>query len=277
MLMPNEQDAMHSGCYVVSPHPDAEHPTDIKFQLAASVPVTIPNEQLLLIDEVNDTLTVIRILFESDENKFLAYFKPLISLAQAGLVGPNAQPEAAYRSLVKLRSDITAREAGNVKNRYMRKLGGQSLLWGGVALALGLFIKTILNIQVAGNFFILWSGCMAGVWLSFGARKNQFTFDDLAIPEKDRLEPIVRLAFAGLLTTILGLSFSLEGFVVQLGKLSSTEINSSGRVSLLIGMLCGFSEQALGLKVSQEAARFLRVNAEVTKPTASKAETNAPR
>ena len=98
---------------------------------------------------------------------------------------------------------------------------------------------------------------MAGVWLSFGARKATFRFEDLHIPEQDRLEPMIRLFFAGLLTVILGLLFSVNAVSLTVGSITTSEINSNFRVALLIGMLCGFSEQILSSKVAKEASSFL--------------------
>jgi hypothetical protein len=55
---------------------------------------------------------------------------------------------------------------------------------------------------------------MAGVRLSFGARKTSIRFEDLHILEEDRLEPLVRLVFAGLLTLVLALLFSTQAVTI---------------------------------------------------------------
>jgi hypothetical protein len=98
---------------------------------------------------------------------------------------------------------------------------------------------------------------MAGVWLSFGARKTYFKFEDLHIPEQDRLEPLIRLFFAGLLTMMFGLMFSTHALTITIGGVDSSQFTSSPEIAILIGMLCGFSEQALSSQLTKHASSFL--------------------
>jgi hypothetical protein len=84
------------------------------------------------------------------------------------------------------------------------------------------------NNNILAGFFALWSGCMAGVWLSFGARKATFKFEDLHIPEQDRLAPVIRLFFVGLLTIILGFAFSVGAVAVNIGVGSEEARRSAG-------------------------------------------------
>src|SRR5947209_2856345 len=102
------------GAFVVSR--DNGDPKDIRFEVVAGSGPT-PKEQVALKAEVESVLTVLRLLF-TDEGEFETYFRPLLSLAQAGLVGAHAQPEVAAGALVALKNEITAREGGKVKNRY---------------------------------------------------------------------------------------------------------------------------------------------------------------
>ena len=85
---------------------------------------------------------------------------------------------------------------------------------------------------------------MAGVWLSFGARKRHFKFEDLQILEQDLLEPFVRLFFTGLLTLVLGLLLSTKILVIALGSVESWQFTQDSSLALLIGILSGFSEQS---------------------------------
>ena len=249
-----------AGAFIV--FQDEQDPRDIHFKIGGgSLPV--PKEQLDLKTDIESVLTVMRIIFPDDKD-FSHYFRPLLSLAQAGLVGEHARPSVAAGALAALKNEITAREAGKIKNRYMKDLGVKAAALATIALAGAVGIRGVLAykqsqlpsaIQFA-NFLFLWAGCMAGVWLSFGARKTVFRFEDLHIPEEDRLEPFVRLFFAGLLTVIIGLIFTLKAVVVQLGGISSVSIIDSVRVSLLVGLLGGFSEQVLSTAVAKQAARM---------------------
>ena len=246
---------MAKGSFWVSP--DAENPRDIDFRVAPDT-ASIPDTQMQLRDDVDKVLTTLRMLFPDGDRRFTEYFRPLLSLAQAGLVGDNAQPELGIRALAELKNEITAREGGKIKNQYMKILGSWA---SGIALPFltaGLILYfNYPTLIILANFFFLWTGCMAGVWLSFGSRKTFFRFEDLHIPEEDRMEPVVRLFFAGLLTVTIGLLFSLSAVVVTLGSISTEQINTSLRVALVIGLLGGFSEQALSTAVSKQAATLL--------------------
>ena len=249
-----EDDNTGIGYFVVS----AKEPErrDILFELTGRSP--IPDELVHFKDEVEKTLTTLRMLFPEGDKRFEGYFAPLLSLAQAGLVGERPAPGVAASALAALKSEMVGREAGRIKNQYMRTLGKHAgtfaVLTGALAVTLYL---TAPSLAILTDFLFLWTGCMAGVWVSFGARKTVLRFEDLAVPEEDRLDPLVRLFFAGILTTILGLLFSTKAIVVSLGAISTDQINNSIRISLLLGLMCGFSEQALSSKVSQQTTRLL--------------------
>jgi hypothetical protein len=234
---------------------DQQDPRDIHFE---SIAPDSPEEQLRLKDDVEQALIVLRGLFPDGKGRFEDYFRPLLSLAQCGLVGDAANTGVAARALASLKAEVTAREGGTVKNRYMKTLGLRAALVGGPTLVLALVLLHFApRYGILANFLVLWSGCMAGVWLSFGARKATFRFEDLHIPEQDRLEPMIRLFFAGFLTVILALLFSVGAVSVTLGSITTSSINSQFRVALLVGMLCGFSEQILSSKVAKQASALL--------------------
>jgi hypothetical protein len=170
-------------------------------------------------------------------------------------VGDAASAEISLQALATLRAEITAREAGRIKNQYMK-----SLLWRAVLLAVPLFaIAAVLHAVnpqggALSNFFVLLGGSTLGVWVSFGARKTTLRFEELHILEEDRLEPFIRLVFAGLLTVIIGLLFGLKAVVVTIGAVTTDRIMTEWPVALLIGMLSGFSEQALSSTVAKHAS-----------------------
>jgi predicted small lipoprotein YifL len=245
---------MAEGFFVV--RQDDKNPHDIVFETkpGAGQP---PEDQLALKSDVERTLVVLQMLFENDEKKFLQAFHPLLSLAQCGLVGPSAQPQVAKLALIELQKEVTAREAGNVKNQYLRTLGVRATLFGGPAVVLAILIYYWQGSNLVSSFLALWAGCMAGVWLSFGSRKTFMAFEDLNIPESDRLEPSIRLIFAGLLTMILGLLFVKQAIVVTVGSVATSALAHDCLVAIIVGCLAGFSELALPSKVAKQAALFL--------------------
>jgi hypothetical protein len=197
-------------------------------------------------------------IYPSSGDRFEDYFRQLLSLSQAGLVGEAASPELASRALLVLKEQIVAQEGGRIKNQYMKQLGFKAFILGVPVLIVAIICKLYLpSIETLTNFLFLWAGAMAGVWLSFGARKVVLRFEDLHIPEQDRLEPFVRLFFAGLLTVTIGLLFCTKIIVVNIGPVETWQFTDDTRLALLFGLLCGFSEQVLSTRIASRASQLL--------------------
>lgn len=227
---------------------------DIYFKVLKS---GCPADQQRLKNEVERTLSALRVLYAgSVGGKFEEAFAKLLSLAQVGLAGPSPSTSVAEAALESLQNEIVDREAGRVKNDYMIKLGKWALgfcIAGVVLYFLSGTEWSPSQIRDYRNFFLLWSGCMVGVWCSFAARKAVLTFFDLARIEEDRLDPPLRLIFSGLLTFILGLIF-LTGFAnVVVGTFEGAKFIHDAAVALLIGALSGIAEKALPVAILQRA------------------------
>ena len=246
---------MPDGAFIV--FRDEENPRDIHFRIKEGCE-SVPEEQATLRDEVDSALTVLRSIFPKGDTRFEEYFRPLLSLAQLGLASKPAFTDVAHNALVALKADIVSREGGRIKNKYMKKLGIAALLMAAAALLVASGVHHLPpGYQPLYSFFVLWVGCMAGVWLSFGARRTFMRFEELHVAEEDSLEPFLRLLFSGLLTITVGLFFSTEVVVVELGNLSTSQFSKSVEIPLLIGILSGFSEKALPSKIARQASSLL--------------------
>jgi len=234
---------------------DEHNSKDIHFEMQVA---DIPREQLELRDEIAAALTVLRIIV-TDEVRFEEYFRSLLSLSQAGLVGQTANPDVAIRALNDLKRDVTAREAGRIKNQYMQSLAIRALLLI-LALCIAWGVVTFVKHSTGfiSNLFRFEIGSMIGVWLSFGARKPILTFEDLHILEEDRLEPLIRLIFAGLLAFIIALAFHLKVITLTLGSLTTDQLDSNSWAALFFGLLAGVGEKALSTNVTRQAAALLK-------------------
>ena len=247
---------MAKGKFIVARDP--KNSRDILFQVSSQSRSPIPQDQLALRDEVDRCSTVLRMLFLDGDDRFEEYFRPLLSLAQTGLVGNSADPELAQRALQALKAEITDREGGRVKNRYMKRLGISAITVGLPALTVALVLLSWFpNASLFSNYLLIWTGCSAGVWLSFGTRKTALQFNELHVVEKDRLEPYVRLFFAGLLSIVMGLLFSTRAVVVDFGQVSTAAARSNPEIALRIGIMCGISEQVLSPRVAKQATQLL--------------------
>lgn len=227
---------------------------------------SVPDEQSQLMEEIERVLAVLNRLFVKGDSGFDRYFEAVFSLASAGLVGSDAQPQTATRALMRLKDEILCNEAGSVKNRHLIRLGLWALVYASVSVALGLcfhwldrqMIVPAVNTRLLGQFCYAWAGAMAGTWISYGYRKAQFTFEDLGKPEADYLWSSIRLIFTGLQTIIIGLLLVLEIVSVNFGKISTADFGVTVEVAVVVGLLCGFSEQTLPSAIAKHASAMMQ-------------------
>lgn len=255
---------MEKGAYIVSASKINEY--DIEFAVKPEV-TEVPEAQRSLHFEVEKTLTVLRTLFEKDKAVLTAYFRQLLTLAQAGLVPDNAQPSISLKALEQLKYDIVHRVSGEIKNTYFKHLGLQAIKVGQWPAYFAVFVKILFfyfsssvelkNLNILSHFMIIWSACMLGVWLSFGARKTILTFDELTTIEEDRLEPVMRLLFAGCITLVFAVLFYTKAVEIKIGPVASADIKTDMFTSMIFGVFLGLSEQVLGKKITKKAATVL--------------------
>lgn len=248
-------------CWYVIERETDDGTFDIDFQVANP---NCPPAQRAIKQEIERDLSTLNALYglPKDRRKATEAFKKLIAIARVGLVGRNASPEIAADALRAFEADIVNREAGPVKNAYMRKLGLWAAGLGGVTLLCfflcDLFPSLPFKQVVAYKyFFVLWTGCMVGTWASFASRRVTLGFHDLVALEEDRIEPALRLLFAGSLTMILGLVFSTGMADIELGSFAASQLKESGAVALLTGAFAGISEKVLPSAILSRASTII--------------------
>lgn len=228
----------------------------------------IPEEQQLLVIDISNTLHTISLLHTKHSLEFQNYFDQLFSLAKVGLEGDNAQPALAAKALIQFKKEVVDRESGKRKNSYLKELGKRALSAATLLFAATWVTKEFLvDSQVCNCAFLvtelsnigtLVAGTMAGVWLSFAITRTYLSFDDLAIIEKDRLEPTIRLVFTGLLALIFGLLFIRNAIEIKLGNLSSHSIVTDPVTAFLIGAILGLNEKIIGSTLTKKTADLFR-------------------
>lgn len=189
------------------------------------------------------------------------YMVQLYGIGEVGLKNLDPTQAAFARAdLQRYRAEFAMREAGVVKNRYVRRLGLVCLLVATASAASYIVIRQNPDWTVAyafRNFFLLATGTAVGTWLSFSLRRVVLTFDDLAVLEEDRLDPGLRVLFMVGLVAVVGLLFWTGAVSFGIGPLGSQEaMQRHGAWALLIGLLAGIAERALGTAVSRRAADF---------------------
>lgn len=216
-----------------------------------------PDNQLQLKSDVEQTLHGLQAIYNDRKVDYKRFYDALLSLAQCGLVGEYAQPKVASLALVQLRNEVIALEAHKVKNEYLKRLGLTALALGLPCAILGAIIDGFLGHNFISNFLFVWASCMAGVWVSFAARKITLTFEELETPERDMLRPLLRLLFAGILTLMISMVLISKMVDVTIGGFSSSRLTTDVVVAIIVGSLCGFSELVLPSKLFKQAKLFL--------------------
>jgi hypothetical protein len=225
-----------------------------------------PKDQSELQAGIAQVLTTLQLLYISPTGEqspqFRIYYTRLFRLAQLGLEGA-AAPEIAKSALDRVTADLIDAEGGKVKNRHLESLGVRALGLAALFIVAYVAICTLgksqlvvdLNIDqpVAASFMLLWIGCFAGVWLSYSLRTTTLTLRDLVITDVDRLLPLTRLLFAGLLTMALGLMLALGLVDAKIGGEGLDSFIREPTKALLLGMVCGISELLLPTAVGKRA------------------------
>jgi hypothetical protein len=241
-----------------------EDKTDLIAEIGPNPKGVPPVEQQRLLIDLSNTIAVLQNVYAVHSTGFKKAFEQIFYLAKVGLEGDNAQPEMATTVLNQLKKEVVDQQAGTVKNNYLRLLGKQSAWLGLIPLLAGMILHFMNRDGLAGhyidlpktaNMLILWSGTMLGVWLSFAITKVELDFEDLAILEKDRLEPLLRLLFTGGLAVVFGLLFIKRALVVELGALSSSSVGSDHVVAFLIGVMLGLNERIIGKVLWKKTAK----------------------
>jgi len=260
---------MAKGCYSIERVSNENGIFDLDFAFYDDIgdESSIPEDQRILRLNIEQTLIVLKSLFTKEIASYNEYFDQVFSLATAGLGADPAAPHMANEALCSLKEEILIREGGKIKNKYIFDLGIVSIKFFCTLLIVAALFQGSASwceeawsnaLLLGRNFSLVWMGAVVGIWVSFCARKIELKFEELHVIDSDRLEPIVRIMFVGLLATIIGLLFSTEAITVKIGSLSSNMINTNPQVAFLIGCLLGFCEKVLALKVSEQARAMIK-------------------
>lgn len=246
------------GYFIVSENSNEKF--DIKCELRPDIADEVPEEQSCLYADVEHTCNVIKALNKTTEDVKQKYFDKLLSLAQVGLVPENgAQPEMAMISLEKLKAEMLLIEGKRIKNQYMRRLGITASI---LAVMVGVITAVCFTLTKKDAFSMIgytWLGAMAGAWISYGARKFQLTFDDMALIEKDMLEPIIRLMYIGVCALIFELFLSCGIATVTVGGITTSSLTNDIQTQILIGVMCGLVESKIGIDIYKKANSALDI------------------
>ncbi|MGB4658678.1 MAG: hypothetical protein WBI07_05840 [Mobilitalea sp.] len=231
---------------------------DIKCELHPEYAKTnIPPDQEMLYVEIESTNNVIKSLHNTKEEVKEKYFNKLLSLAQAGLVGETAQPNLAFKSLVKLKDEMILIEGKRIKNDYMKRLGIKAFILIIVILILYIVFHHWKVTYPFAGYCLAFIGALTGTWISFGARKFNITFEQLSLLEEDMMSPWIRLIYIGICSVVFMLFLNTQLISIGIGEISTSIIKTSCELQLSIGVLCGLIESRIGINIYKRAVNIL--------------------
>lgn len=233
---------------------------DISFQVNSTMTDDIPKNQQELYVKAEAACNVIKSLEHTDKQTKRKYFDKLVSLSQVGLVADPAQTEAAEYALLKLKEEIVLVEGKRIKNHYMQVLGIAALILGGLISAiLGIcFYMTSWSWCIPTLCIVL--GALAGTWISFGARKFEVNFEDLASLEKDKMTPAIRLIYISVAAIIFTLLMNVGIVDVKIGSVDMGNAFTDVKPAFVIGTLCGLVESRIGIQIYKKAVLIIGEN-----------------
>lgn len=243
------------GYFCVCENPNEKF--DISFQVRETVEDDIPEEQQELYLNAEKTCNVIKSLENTDESTKKKYFDKLLSLSQVGLVPEYAQTKASKLALEKLQEEIVLVEGKRIKNSYMKTLAINVLILAVITSVGAGLIDVYLHFSMVWNVWAVIMGALIGTWVSFGARKFEICFDDLASLEKDKMNPWIRLIFISVASVIFVLFMNAGIVEIKIGGIDTATAFESLETAFIIGLICGLVESKIGVNVYEKAVGLI--------------------
>lgn len=256
----------HPGVYAVSP---AQGGGCLRMTIESKTS-SPPEDQVVLRTKILQALQVLLNLNEMKNSHAEAYAEELRNIALIGLTGTVAQTETASQQLEEFKRSIVDTDGQTVKNRQATLVFQMALFYSAISLCLYYLIKTTYPAEGLGkllfqaglsegdvillrSFTFLWGGAMLGTWISFVWRSPKISFNDLSRVRPGYVNAQIRLTFAGMQTLVVGMLMHLQVIAFKLGLLDTSEIGTRSLVAMVVGALCGYSEQALPLIIAGKA------------------------
>lgn len=244
------------GYFIVSENPNEKF--DIKCELHPErAKEEVPEKQKALYCEMERANNIIKSLHNTKDGTKEKYFKKLLSLSQAGLVGNTAQPDLAFASLAELKAEMVLVEGRRIKNKYMLQLGVKVMISCILGWVLYFITKSFETIQPCSIYCLVMTGAFIGTWISFGARKFNITFEQLSLPEEDMMSQWIRLIYIGVCSAIFVLFLNTQVISIELGGLSTNMIKENPEMQMALGVLCGLVESKIGINIYKKATTLM--------------------
>lgn len=222
---------------------------DIVFETINDEVYNFSDEELELYNSIELVVRGINNLKHTKKEVKEYFFNKLLGIAQVGFVGDNPSVSFALDGVTNLKLEMLESEGAKIKNAYHLSLGLYSLVML-LILWLLFFLLEFTNVDIA--YFIVFTGALIGQWLSFGARKMIFRFEDMSTIEQDRMSKPIRIIFIVLSSLVLYTILTSGIIEFKFGDFSSDNL-MIWKNQLLLGFIAGLLDSKLGLTLYEKA------------------------
>jgi hypothetical protein len=200
-----------------------------------------------------DDVQVANPLVVPDAKRREQYAEEILSYAQTGLGFGDI--DTATTALNWFERRIADAEGPEIRRRHLMmtlKIAG----WIGIPSVIAGLLASHLIVKISSGEWSQWllevELLRAGLFLAAGnslgivffafARNLELRFDQLAKFDPANLDPVLRFALVWVITLVLALLLSPKVLVVALGSQILNDFMDTPLMSLLIGILCGYSD-----------------------------------
>ena len=118
-------------------------------------------------------------------------------------------------------------------------------------------MDSYVHISIVWNIWAVIIGALVGTWVSFGARKFEIGFDDLASLEKDKMNPWIRLIYISVAAVIFVLFMDAGLVEIKVGNIDTAAALENMQSAFIIGLVCGLIESKIGVNVYKRAVDII--------------------
>ena len=215
------------------------------------------------IDHINGSLPRLATILPSSVSS--ADVEELFEIAYYGLAADPKNASEAIKQLQNYKERISWTLARPYKLDYFRKLLISSAipcLTCIAVMAVGFYCKNFPqrtlpsfspSLITLGGIGWVCLGSIIGTILSYMSRYDQLEFDAMISSYSKTLEPWQRIVTVGLLSLGVCVLVNTGAITLSIGTMTTKNLLSQSQLSLSFGILCGFTERLLFVKLEQQS------------------------
>ncbi|WP_323891600.1 hypothetical protein [Aeromonas veronii] len=202
----------------------------------------IPDEIISFKNEIEDFIYTIQSLFPNDSVKYNYYYQKIFAIADLAFNSKSNHVKTAKNSMGSLKSelshDATKKIRATILVRYIKRILITSIILYFLSVAM-LFFEFGKDLY---HQVMLSVGSLFGCWISIAVRTKKINYEEIVLVLNDEGNSLVRIMFMLILSFSIAILMKGGLLVIELGGVSSKQIDSDIYVALSFGFIIGFAE-----------------------------------